>query len=305
MDKREAVKRDMAMHVILPAAEAPADPGWLQRQAAVVIGVGEHCANADVVVPDEAAAQKLAARIEHAPNASLVLAQVLRIVGQLPVQEALTVESCAYGLLQAGAEHRAWLAARAESPALVAGGDGEAVSMQRDGNTVRATLNRPDNDNALTVEMRDALVALFELLLLDRSIEALELTGAGRCFCSGGELREFGLSADPVQAHRVRSAHNPGRLLADIADRVHCLVHGACIGSGIELPAFAARVSAQRRTLFQLPELQMGLIPGAGGCVSISRRIGRQRTAWLVLSGKRINAQTALDWGLVDAIVDD
>ena len=54
-----------------------------------------------------------------------------------------------------------------------------------------------------------------------------------------------------------------------------------------------------------MPELSMGLIPGAGGCVSVPRRIGRCRTAALVLSGRRINARTALDWGLIDAIVDD
>ena len=54
----------------------------------------------------------------------------------------------------------------------------------------------------------------------------------------------------------------------------------------------------------QLPEIRFGLIPGAGGCVSIPRRIGRQRTAYLALSARRINAATALDWGLVDAIVD-
>ncbi|NND69546.1 MAG: enoyl-CoA hydratase/isomerase family protein, partial [Halioglobus sp.] len=105
-----------------------------------------------------------------------------------------------------------------------------------------------------------------------------------------------------AEAHRVRSLRHPGRELAAVADRVHCHLHSACIGSGIEIPAFAGRVSAAPTTFFQLPELGMGLIPGAGGCVSIARRIGRQRTAWLVLSGSRINARTALDWGLIDAI---
>ncbi len=295
----------MASYRILPAREVPGDSEWLASQPAVVIAVGADCDNADVVVADKEAAAKLAVGIERAPMASLVLAQLLRLVPRLPVQEALTFESLAYGLLQAGAEHRAWLDARQEPPALVAGGDGDAIAMERVGDTVRATLNRPDTDNALTVEMRDALVALFELLVLDPAIEKLELSGAGRCFCTGGELREFGLSTDPVQAHHIRTLHNPGRLLARIADRVHCRVHGACIGSGIELPAFASRITAHRRTIFQLPELQMGLIPGAGGCVSISRRIGRQRTAWLVLSGKRINARTALEWGLIDGIDED
>ncbi|HVT34396.1 MAG TPA: enoyl-CoA hydratase/isomerase family protein, partial [Nevskiaceae bacterium] len=77
----------------------------------------------------------------------------------------------------------------------------------------------------------------------------------------------------------------------------------ACIGSGAEFPAFAAHVTASEDAWFQLPELDFGLIPGAGGTVSIARRVGRQRTAWLVLSGKRIDAQRALDWGLVDRVL--
>ena len=81
-------------------------------------------------------------------------------------------------------------------------------------------------------------------------------------------------------------------------------MHGACIGSGIEFPAFAGRLVAVADAHFQLPELRFGLIPGAGGCVSLSRRIGRQRATWLLLSGKRITARRALEWGLIDAVVD-
>jgi len=84
---------------------------------------------------------------------------------------------------------------------------------------------------------------------------------------------------------------------------VWAFVHGACVGAGVELPAFAARVLARANVLFQLPEVSMGLVPGAGGTASIARRIGRQRTAWMALSGARIDAETAIDWGLVDEIV--
>jgi enoyl-CoA hydratase/carnithine racemase len=68
------------------------------------------------------------------------------------------------------------------------------------------------------------------------------------------------------------------------------------------MAAFAKRVIAAENAFFQLPELEMGVIPGAGGCVSIPRRIGRQRAAFMAISGRRINARTALAWGLVDAI---
>jgi enoyl-CoA hydratase/carnithine racemase len=80
-------------------------------------------------------------------------------------------------------------------------------------------------------------------------------------------------------------------------------LHGAAFGGGIELAAFAGRVEAAPDTRIALPEIGLGLIPGAGGTVSITRRIGRQRTAALGLSGREIDATTARDWGLVDQIV--
>jgi enoyl-CoA hydratase/carnithine racemase len=70
----------------------------------------------------------------------------------------------------------------------------------------------------------------------------------------------------------------------------------------LEIAAFGNRVTATSNAWFQLPELVMGLIPGAGGCVSVPRRIGRQRAALMILSGRRVNAATALHWGLIDAI---
>jgi enoyl-CoA hydratase/carnithine racemase len=79
-------------------------------------------------------------------------------------------------------------------------------------------------------------------------------------------------------------------------------VQGACHGAGVELPAFAVRVVADPAATFTLPEIAMGLIPGAGGTVSITKRIGRHRTAWLAITGKALDAETALDWGLVDEL---
>jgi enoyl-CoA hydratase/carnithine racemase len=125
---------------------------------------------------------------------------------------------------------------------------------------------------------------------------------AGPAFCSGGDLDEFGTLPDPATAHAVRSTRNPGRLLARCADRLRAELHGACVGAGIELAAFAGRVTASEDAFFQLPEVAMGLVPGAGGTVSIPRRIGRQRTAYLALSGLSVDAPTARHWGLIDGI---
>jgi len=79
-------------------------------------------------------------------------------------------------------------------------------------------------------------------------------------------------------------------------------VHGACIGAGVELPSFATHVIAANDARFRLPEIEMGLVPGAGGTVSLTNRIGRHRTTWLALTGAELGAADALAWGLVDAI---
>jgi enoyl-CoA hydratase/carnithine racemase len=78
-------------------------------------------------------------------------------------------------------------------------------------------------------------------------------------------------------------------------------VHGRVLGSGLEMAAFCGWVAARDDSVFGLPELSLGLIPGAGGTVSVTRRIGRWRTAYLVLSGRSVGVRTARAWGLVDA----
>lgn len=289
---------------VLPLESVPRETGWLFAQPVPVIAVGQgETDNADIIVAEDDI-ETVQAAIASSPLAAAALVHVLRVAESLPIQAAMTVESLAYATLQGGIEHQRWLRAQAGDPEMITGSDAQsdAILIERSGDVIKAKLNRPEHRNSISVEMRDALVALFELVDLDKRIERLELSGAGACFSTGGERREFGLSADPSIAHQIRALQNPGRLLSQIAPRVHCHLHSACIGSGIEIPAFAGRLTAEPKTFFQLPELKLGLIPGAGGCVSISRRIGRQRTAWLAITGKRITADTALDWGLIDEI---
>lgn len=281
---------------------------WLLRQSCPVIAIGVEAADPwrevyDVVVDNAAAAAPLLTSIEHTPLAATVLVQTLRVTAGLPVAAALTVESLAFATLQGGREFRAWAA---ENPPTPAATDDEqpAVLLDRQGDHLDIRLNRPARRNAMSVEMRNALVEAMQLLLADDTIASATVSGNGDCFSIGGDLDEFGTTPDPATAHLIRSLRLPAPLLARCAERVEFRLHGACIGAGIELPAFAGRVVAAQKTFFQLPELKFGLIPGAGGCVSLPRRIGRQRTAWLALSGRRINAATALEWGLIDAIAE-
>ena len=217
-----------------------------------------------------------------------------------------SVESLGYATLQSGEEFKRWLAQhRVQNPVPPAREVGSPVLLDRQGDQLTLVLNQPENDNAFSVEMRDALWEAFKLVELDDSIRQVNVSAVGRCFCTGGELSEFGLISSPATAHLIRSQVSSAKLLLSSADRYHFHVHKACVGSGIELPACAGRLTAASKTVFWLPELSMGLIPGAGGCVSISRRIGRRRTAYLVLMNKKIDAKKALEWGLIDGIVPD
>ncbi|NIB37989.1 enoyl-CoA hydratase/isomerase family protein [Pseudomaricurvus alkylphenolicus] len=288
---------------LVPLHALPEDRGWLPIQPHPVIAYGEGpiSPNADVVVDSQQQAEGLAQRVQQFPLAALTLVQVLRATEHLPIASALDMESMAYSNLQTGDEFKHWLAQRGAEPQTITG-EGDPILLNRDGPKLTAILNRPDSRNSMTVEMRDAWIEVLELAALDDSIESIQFSANGSCFSVGGELREFGSLPSPAVAHWVRSVRSPARMLAQLSERLTFRVHRACIGSGIELPAFAKRVIADRKTVFQLPELQLGLVPGAGGCVSIPRRIGRQRTAWMVLSGRKINAETALDWGLVDEL---
>ena len=221
-------------------------------------GAGEASASADVLVPDLAAAHAIEKRVLAWPVASMTLVQVLRSTALLPAAQALDVESMAFATLQGGEEFAAWQrSARRGPPLPVQAGD--PLLLSRDGAVIEAVLNRAGTRNAISVEMRDAWVEALQLLEADESVAELRFRALGACFSVGGELHEFGLAPDPATAHWVRTVHSPARLLARLGTRVSFFVHGACIGSGIELPAFAARLVAHPETFFQLPELQMGL----------------------------------------------
>ncbi len=289
-----------------PQADAPVAEAITRLPCPVLcVGDPDHPLGrvADILVPEPEQLHSVIQHIARAPLAAMTLVQVLRAGRGMAIEQALILESMAYGMLQAGAEFKDWLGKRGsvqEAPIE----DGPALLLERRGDVLDLCLNRPLNRNAISVEMRDALVEAFQMAQLDDSIHMIELSGAGACFSVGGDLREFGTAPDNVMAHAVRSLRMPAHELLPIAARVQADLHGAVIGSGIEMAAFAGHVRARRDAFFQLPEIKFGLIPGAGGTVSVTRRIGRQRMAYLALSTRRISAHTALAWGLVDALLD-
>lgn len=240
--------------------------------------------------------------VRKAPVAVHALADLLRLITSLSVEHAMVAESFAYSMLLASSEFRTWRASRPRRE--VVKPDSPSVLLSRDGEALAVVLNRPERHNAFGVDVRDGLLGALAVADADPSVREVRLSGEGRSFCSGGDLDEFGTAADVAMAHIARTTYSAGLAVHRLRDKVRPTLHGACLGAGIEVPAFAAHVAAHSDARFGLPELGLGLIPGAGGTVSLSRRIGLHRTAWLALTRQTIDAHTALAWGLVDELLD-
>ena len=243
-------------------------------------------------------------RVRQWPHAAAVCDDVLSAVDvDAPAFPGVITESLAYSTLQSGPEFARWLAERGPaSPVAIA----DPVLVLRSGDRLDVRFNRPARHNAFSTDARAALLEALSVAQLDHSVTEVVLSGVGPSFCSGGDLAEFGTFADPASAHLARTRHSPALVLDELTRRLgtacRAEVHGQVLGSGLEMASFCGHVTCAPDAVLGLPELALGLIPGAGGPVSITRRIGRWRTAYLVLSGRTIDPGTALSWGLVDAL---
>jgi enoyl-CoA hydratase/carnithine racemase len=282
------------------------DPGCLPAgafPAADVILTEERAVSSPFVRPAEGlgtAIKKIGANLDENPVAGTALALLLRSSAGRPVPAALIAESATYSALQDGAEFRRWRSGRPGRPPEAGT---ERVLIEQAGRELRVTLSRPARRNAVDWRMRDALAGALAIAAADPGLR-VALRGAGPDFCAGGDLDEFGSRPDPAIAHLIRLTRSPAMLMHKLAARTTAYLHGSCLGAGIELPAFADRIIAAENSRLGLPELRLGLVPGAGGTVSLPRRIGRWRTAYLALSGYLLGAEEALSWGLVDTIAE-
>jgi enoyl-CoA hydratase/carnithine racemase len=230
----------------------------------------------------------------QAPQAATVLTRLVR-----HGQSSLHMESMSYSTLQAGPEFRTWLSKRTSRRIPE---PGERLRITEGSGFWLIVLNRPATHNAIDARMREELCDILDAALEARV--AVGLRGEGKTFSSGGDLNEFGLLNNPVDAHFVRSSRSVASRLLELQDRLVAAVHGSTVGGGIELAAFARHVIAAKGTTFRLPEVQYGLLPGAGGTLSILRRIGRRNFLDIALTGRLVGCEEAMSIGLVDEIVD-
>ena len=194
---------------ILAEARATSDSEVIAQALAAlpcpVVAVGTDtlpgaCEMCDVIAGTAAECTAIIAAIDRSPLAATVLVQVLRAAPVMSVADGMKLESLAYSTLQAGPEHKAWLAGYRPAQQTTAPETEPPLLAERDGEVLSLTLNRPARRNALSVEMRDALCEALQLVLADPTIEEVTISSAGRCFSIGGDLNEFGSGPDPATA---------------------------------------------------------------------------------------------------------
>ena len=161
------------------------------------------------------------------------------------------------------------------------------------------TLNRPDQMNALSIELRRALADTLEALRTDTEIGVVILTGAGRAFCAGLDLKEMGSGARAGGA----DAPDPPRLLRALRQPVIGAINGVAVTGGLEISLSCDLLIATPEARFADTHARVGLLAGWGLSQRLSRAIGLNRAKELSLTGNFLSAERAYEWGLVNRIV--
>jgi 2-(1,2-epoxy-1,2-dihydrophenyl)acetyl-CoA isomerase len=185
----------------------------------------------------------------------------------------------------------------------------ETVSVYRNGAAAKLELNRPERMNALNGQLRSDLLAAVEEVAGDDSIRAVLVTGAGRAFSSGADLRA---SRDPTpEGHPdVRSVltgqyHPIITGIRQMPKPVMAAVNGAAAGIGLSLALACDLVLAAESAYFLLAFVNIGLVPDGGSSLLVPSRVGFARAAELAMLGERLGASRALEWGLINQVWPD
>jgi enoyl-CoA hydratase/carnithine racemase len=178
----------------------------------------------------------------------------------------------------------------------------DTLLFEKRGAVAHVSLNRPQVVNAYNIQMRDDFTQALTAVQLDPDVRALLITGEGRGFCAGADLTEFGSAPSQVIARQVRWERDVWGQLVNLDKPVVAAVHGFCIGSGLEIALLCDLRIAATGTVFSLPEVQLGMIPAAGGTQTLPRTVGSSRALDLLLTGRRIHAEEALVMGLVTRV---
>ncbi len=169
----------------------------------------------------------------------------------------------------------------------------------------RITIDNPRRMNALSLQALGELDAALDTIAVTDGLRVVEITGTGeRAFSAGGDVREWS-SLDPgTMARRwIREGNRVFTRLAALDLPVVCLMNGDALGGGLELALCADTRIAVSGIRLAAPEPILGAVPGWLGCQRLVEAVGPARARHLVLFGRSLTAEEALDWGLVDAVV--
>jgi 2-(1,2-epoxy-1,2-dihydrophenyl)acetyl-CoA isomerase len=167
------------------------------------------------------------------------------------------------------------------------------------------TLNRPDTLNALTIEMMDEVGSALKQIATDKNIRALILTGAGRGFCSGQDLRNRLPPDADIVAELMRCYFTTMQAIRNCAVPVITAVNGTAAGGGFSLALLGDIVMAAQSAKFIQIFSRIGLIPDLGSTYLLPRAIGRARALKMMMTNEAITASTAQEWGLISDCVED
>jgi enoyl-CoA hydratase/carnithine racemase len=179
------------------------------------------------------------------------------------------------------------------------------IRFDVDGPLATIELHRPEVHNAYSTRMRDELHEVFTHCAADDELRVVVVRAAGRSFCAGADLDEFGTAPSPFAARRIRFARDVWGALRAIPVPVVAVLHGHAIGSGLELAMLATLRVAGTSTKLRMPEAKLGLLPAACGTQTLPRLAGRRHAGELLLLGRGLDADAAHAAGLLDIVVDD
>jgi 2-(1,2-epoxy-1,2-dihydrophenyl)acetyl-CoA isomerase len=187
--------------------------------------------------------------------------------------------------------------------------DLQTVDVERRGAELRITLNRPAAMNAWNTQLGFDLLAAVEHAAADDEVRAVVVTGAGRAFSAGADLKA-GFEPTPEGHPDVRTAlteryHPIIAGLRRMPKPVLAAVNGPAVGIGMSLALAADLVVARESAYFLLAFVNIGLVPDGGSSLFVPERVGFARAAEMAMLGERVGARQALDWGLINRVVAD
>jgi enoyl-CoA hydratase/carnithine racemase len=179
----------------------------------------------------------------------------------------------------------------------------ETLLVERRNHVAYVTLNRPDVLNALNTTLRQELKRLFTDVEHDPDVRLVVITGAGRAFCAGADIKEWKEPGSVVEDREERRRLDFWEAISRLDYPIIAAINGFALGGGCELAMCCDIRLASDRAQLGLTELTLGIIPGGGGTQRLPRLIGRGKALELILTGKRIEAHEALRLGLVEQVV--